>query len=488
MKSLFLIIFILLIISLLFSYLSFLPKKTSMQIINEMGIGYNLGNIFDCYNNSETINNPNSQKILCGNIIPTKEMIKSIKKYGFKTIRFPITWINFIDKFGKIDSEWMSKIKEIVDWIINNNLYCILNIYYDGALILKGKKSIDYFKNLWIQIANEFKNYDELLIFESMNQIEYKYDENIDTNFLSSLTQNFIDIIRNSGGNNVNRFLLFSGAKVDLVSNLLTFYKIPFDSLNKIGISIHFYLPLQFTLIPDDSEWSYIHISGYVYKLKPIKEWGTESDYKDLINNFERLKKDYIDNGIPVVISQVGVLTEKQKEPSSIREYLNAVFSMSLNYGGMMSCLWDTSNKISGDMNYYDRENNKWYDEKIRDNFKKISKGKYIKPKDYYTITNVETVTNAQSDGSYNIILGIKKALKIILNVNIDKIYNSEVSFDIVTADKNGNWYLDSITGKIGKKQYDGSFMYIYDISNKDYNEYIRIYKRDGKDYVTYIY
>ena len=163
-------------------------------------------------------------------------MIKSIKKYGFKTIRFPITWINFIDKFGKIDSEWMLKIKEIVDWIINNNLYCILNIYNDGALILKGKKSIDYFKNLWIQIANEFKNYDELLIFESMNQIEYKYDENIDTNFLSSLTQNFIDIIRNSGGNNINRFLLFSGTKVDLASNLLTFYKIPFDSLNKIGI------------------------------------------------------------------------------------------------------------------------------------------------------------------------------------------------------------------------------------------------------------
>ena len=161
---------------------------------------------------------------------------------------------------------------------------------------------------------------------------------------------------------------------------------------------------------------------------------------------------------------------------------------MSLNYGGMMSCLWDTSNKISGDMNYYDRENNKWYDEKIRDNFKKISKGKYVKPKDYYTITNVETVTNAESDGNYNIILGIKKALKIILNVNIDKIYNSEVSFDIITADKNGNWYLDSITGKIGKKQYDGSFMYIYDISNKDYNEYIRIYKRSGKDYVTLNY
>ena len=204
--------------------------------------------------------------------------------------------------------------------------------------------------------------------------------------------------------------------------------------------------------------------------------------------DFELMKSTFLDNGIPIIIGEVGVLTEEKKHIESIREYLFMEFSLSSDYDGIMSCLWDTSNKSFGDMNYYDRTNDIWYDEKIRDNFKKISKGKYVKPKDYYTITNVETVTNAESDGSYNIILGIKKALKIILNVNIDKIYNSEVSFDIVTADKNGNWYLDSITEKIGKKQYDGSFMYIYDISNKDYNEYIRIYKRSGKDYVTLNY
>ena len=84
-------------------------------------------------------------------------------------------------------------------------------------------------------------------------------------------------------------------------------------------------------------------------------------------------------------------------------------------------------------------------------------------------------MTNAQSDGSYNIILGIKKALKIILNVNIDKIYNSDVSFDIFTADKNGNWFAISIKGIIGKKQYDGTYTFSIDIADKDFNNGIRI-------------
>ena len=87
----------LLTLSLLLNYLSLSYKKTSMEIVNEMGNGYNLGNLFDCYDKNVEIKNPLDQITLCGNSFPTKLMISNIKKSVFNTIRFPITWINFID-------------------------------------------------------------------------------------------------------------------------------------------------------------------------------------------------------------------------------------------------------------------------------------------------------------------------------------------------------------------------------------------------------
>ena len=69
------------------------------------------------------------------------------------------------------------------------------------------------------------------------------------------------------------------------------------------------------------------------------------------------------------------------------------IFSITSDYDGIMSCLWDTSNKEFGDMNYYDRENDIWYDKKLKENFVQISRGKYIKPKEFYIKTHFETVT-----------------------------------------------------------------------------------------------
>ena len=156
--------------SLLFNYLSLTSKKTAMEIVNQMGLGYNLGNSFDCIDNSVKIENPNDIITLCGNPIPTKNTIIALKKYGFKTIRFPITWFYFMDELGKVKEEWMLRVKEVVDWIIKENMYCIINVYNDGLIsnwLYEGVKAKDKYIYLWSQIANEFKDYDELLIFES---------------------------------------------------------------------------------------------------------------------------------------------------------------------------------------------------------------------------------------------------------------------------------------------------------------------------------
>ena len=94
-----------------------------------------------------------------------------------------------------------------------------------------------------------------------------------------------------------------------------------------------------------------------------------------MISNFELLKNHFIDKGIPVIIGQVGVLTEEKKEKESIEDYLFFEFALSSDYIGIMSCLWDTSQRSAGDMNYYNRDNDIWHNQNIKSNFKKISKG-----------------------------------------------------------------------------------------------------------------
>ena len=132
MNVLYIILPIILLISLMFDYLYEMKEENSLEIVRKMGMGYNLANTFDSFSYFEDFETPEEQIRLNGNIPPTKEMIKKIKKYGFKTIRFPVTWMHFIDDKGNIKSEWMIRVKEVVDIIIKENLYCILNVHNDG--------------------------------------------------------------------------------------------------------------------------------------------------------------------------------------------------------------------------------------------------------------------------------------------------------------------------------------------------------------------
>ena len=157
-----------------------------------------------------------------------------------------------------------------------------------------------------------------------------------------------------------------------------------------------------------------------------------------------------------------------------------------------MACLRDTSDKNFGDMNYYNRENNQWYDEIIKNNFKKISRGKFPNPKDYYYLTNFVTVYNDNKDNYIMVNIENKQTIKVIFNANI-YITNSSIknfyslptnAFVLVNIDDSNNKYSDdAVNNKIGKRQYDGSYTFTIDVSNQDYNNYVQLQKWWGNEY-----
>jgi len=479
-------------ISVIITFFSFQTKKNAFEIVNDMGIGWNLGNTFECSSAGKTLKEPNEQITLWGNIIPSKENIISIKKYGFKTIRVPITWMHFIDENGNVNSNWMSRIHEMVDWITKEKMYCIINVHHDcsnGNWLSEGVKYKDRYTNLWTQIANEFKDYDEYLIFESMNEIHFnKEDGSYDYVTLYIFNQIFIDTVRNSGGKNGERLLLIAGAKNDIDLTYSSEYKLPIDPNNKYAVTMSYYLPEQFALEEDDKYWTFEDDKGIIHEIISMKSWGTENQYKDMFSNFETIKETYMDNGIPVIIVEVGVLTEQQKEPESIRRFLFAVFSMSASYNGIMTCLWDTSKKGAGTMNYYDKEHDLWYDEIIRDNFKKISEGKFVKPSKFFYQSNFETIFTPNPDGNMNIKIGKKIASKIMFSIILIDGDIKNISFGVESNDKWGNYIRDEISGSEGKKKFDGSYIFTEDVSKRSYYKYIEIKRPEGNNNFTFNY
>ena len=483
------ILITIILLSILFSYLSMISTKNSFDIVRDMGIGYNLGNTFDnfeYYIDSFTIE---EQITFKGNNLPTKNMIKKLKKYGFKTIRFPVTWLYFIDDYGNINSDWMLLVKKVFDLIVNEKLYCILNVHHDGYYgnwLTYGLKSKDKYINLWTQIANEFKDYNNYLIFESMNEF-YFYDPltySYDYNILLIFNQAFVDTIRNSGGNNIERLLIITRALDFLEMTCSPEYKIPIDPSNKLALSLHYYVPPEFTTEYYFDPFNWIDYEGNSYNYGPTLNWGIEGDYFQLVTDFELMKNSCMNKGIPIVITEVGVLTEEKKELESIREYLYTLFSISLDYG-IMCCLWDTSNKEYGEMNYYDRENDKWYDEKLKENFLEISKGNYIKPIDFYIKIHTETVTNPFMNDEIQLRLGERKALKIILNVRLNGILFIDVDFIITSYDAFGRSFNIEFEKLNGKKQYDGTYIITIDISKIECFQYIIVKKANKPQFIN---
>jgi len=338
---------------------------TSQQVVDEMGLGWNLGNTLESFGDWINGSTVNQFETAWGNPAATKELITAIKNSGFNSIRIPVAWSNLMSSDYTISPELLKRVNEVVSWVIDSNMYAIINIHYDGGWIEKfgtGESTManNKFNKIWTQVADYFKNYGEHLIFESLNEegcwndVWNRYSNSGDKNkaysTLNNINQQFVDIVRKSGGNNKSRHLLIAGYCTDIDLTVDSAFKMPSDSANRMMVSVHYYTPSTFTILEKDESWG-----------KFAGTWGTDAEVNALIADFDKLKKRFVDNGVPVIIGEYGtVLTNKDK--NSVHKYLFtcAQYATSL---GMCPMLWD-----NGD--HFDRKGLKFKDSEIGDFFK----------------------------------------------------------------------------------------------------------------------
>ena len=480
MHNLHIILIIILVVSLTFNYLSFISKKTAVQLVNDMGIGYNLGITYNCCNIIEEKNLENEEIKLFGTTIPTKDILKEIRKYGFKTILFQILYNNYTYNNSKINSEWIYKIKKLINLINNLNMYIILSIKHTRQFwYFERRNSKDKYINFWSQIAKELINFDEHLIFETMYEIGYLIYLNRLFNYYEDkeyyLSQDFINIIRDSGGFNIDRLLIIPMLGSDYEIGLLKYYssqyKIPKDPYNKVAISIYYYFPCEeYNSFSSLEQIKLYSMMGYSDPVYPLKEWGSSQNYKDIASNFDIIKENLVDKGIPVIIGEVGILNDYIKRNNSIEQFLYTLFSMSYEYEGILPCLFDIPLSSSNNKNFYfNKENNEWSNDKYAKIFNRISKGKFIKSFDYYHQTNLETNYYSMF-GILEIDIGFKRIVKILVNVKfIIYLDENDIVMTVYSYQRDAlDFKSFDFKEQDGKKQYDGTCIFTIDTSEMD--------------------
>ena len=306
--------------------------ETATEAVANMKIGWNLGNTLDSHDGSlnKEFTGWLSRETYWSAPPTNSRVIKMMKNAGFNVIRVPVTWYPDMDANGKVSDDWMHRVHDVVDMVINEGMYCLLNVHHDtgttkGAWLIADIEDYQLkkvrFEYLWTQIAEEFKGYGERLLFEGYNEMldpynswgfaSYnttdKYDINVATsayNAINAYAQSFVNAVRGTGGNNLQRNLVCSiycaseGTGADWNTHLQDPAKnmvMPTDvPENQISVKINdVTIPTSKHLAV---EMHYYRTLPYVTSKRNYVDWLMENLNTHLANRF----------GVPVIIGEWG--------------------------------------------------------------------------------------------------------------------------------------------------------------------------------------
>nr|WP_308289578.1 cellulase family glycosylhydrolase [Streptomyces muensis] len=263
--------------------------------------GWNMGNTYDAIPDETSWGNPPV----------TRELLRKVRAQGFKSIRLPVTWGTHQGAAPdyRIDPVWMAKVRQVVDWALEENLYVLLNMHHDSWMWVNNLSTdhdavLARYKATWTQIAAEFRNAPARLVLESINEPQFSNTSGDDENYrlLAELDKVFHTIVRESGGRNTDRLLVLptlytnsEQGRLDALAAELADLRDPM-----VATTIHFYGWWPFS----------VNINGYT-------RFDATSE-QDLIAQFDRVHNAFTARGIPVIVGEYALLAYDHNRPGII--------------------------------------------------------------------------------------------------------------------------------------------------------------------------
>ena len=314
---------------------------TAQEWCDRIDCGWTLGNTLASY--IEGMPDSMDVETCWGCPRTTKEMIDSVAAAGFNALRLSVRWYpHFTDTLNAtVDKGWLSRVKEIADWGLENGMQVMINtdheewlelhpFYADSASVLTKER------NLWRQIAECFRDYDDRIAFCATGEphagefFTKPTEENL---FMQKrFNQVFVDAVRSTGGRNCQRNLIVQTYQTDPRFCPEAFEK-PVDSTEgHLIVEIHYYYPFQYTIKgwnrfygkkyakvgekagePNIDETTLQAMAaaagqGQFIDLDEMKktQFGFVAEDPELEETMRKMKDMFIDNGLPVVIGEIG--------------------------------------------------------------------------------------------------------------------------------------------------------------------------------------
>lgn len=352
-----------------------LTGQSAFDITSQMVIGWNLGNSLDSTNDNLTMDSsPKKFAMAWGNPEPTKELIEAVKNGGFNTIRIPTTWYQhlYLDESTntyKIDAKWLAYVKQFVDYAYDMDMFVILNVHHENWVNVAKFTDETYndaskkLNDIWSCLAETFKDYDQHLVFEGMNEpretnnpsnSEWGDGDANSWNYINRLNKVFVDAVRGQGSSyNKERLLMLPGYHAGNSVSTVRAIEIPENSGN-VALSVHAYNPYFFCMDTSNmANHTYPGASGY------------GSDYKtELQTMFNSYKSIIAEKNVPIVMGEFSAsdFNNTESRINWAKDYL----SMAKD-AGIPCLLWDNNvvadgNSDNGEAHgYIYRLTNTWY-------------------------------------------------------------------------------------------------------------------------------
>ena len=322
------------------------PDTEGINFVKDMRLGWNLGNTLDAIDDTGWVGSEMGiETCWNGGYKTSQEMIDAVKAAGFRTVRIPVSWHNHVDGSYQITKQWMDRVQEVVDYAVNDGMYVILNVHHDNdekymyPNTAHYEQSKKYMTTVWAQIADRFKDYDNKLIFETMNEPRLVGHQNewwinpsnsdcIDAvKTINKLNQDILDTIRSSGGNNGTRYVAVPGYDCSVDGATNENFKLPTDKVqNRLIVAVHAYLPYGFALAEQSDSQSVDH-------------FNINSDTGEIQQAIDKVYNQYVSKGIPVYIGEYGA----RDKGGIVQPRIDcaAYFTAYASSRGITCCWWD---------------------------------------------------------------------------------------------------------------------------------------------------
>ncbi len=338
-------------------------ESDALVLAKKMYLGWNLGNALEC-TGATTTGSVASGETDWGNAAVTKAIIDAVKATGINAVRIPCAWNRYLESSTnyKIKDFWLARVKQVVDYCVNNGMYAILNIHWDGGwlennpTLAKQAEVNKKQKAIWEQIAIYFRNYDEHLLFAGANEVNMGSTGGNPTqdnfNVQMSYNQTFVDAVRSTGGKNAYRNLIIQAFNTNIdqaVSNL----KVSTDNTaNRMMVEVHYYDPWQFCGLESDANWGkYFALWGadfHQYATGELTGRAATFGEEDYVKTqFAKMKTNFVDKGYPVILGEFSPTRRMSLTGDALTHHLDSrayyakyVTEQAKNYG-IIPFYWD---------------------------------------------------------------------------------------------------------------------------------------------------